>query len=213
MRLINCWMITLILVCVAAIGCATNGADPEQAKKDLEAVTSYLKENYPGKTWDAGPSAVSSEEVRSAYGKRRFCYVFSAPPPQYLGGAAPRPEDQELYRKALAKFEQEKLSLTVGIDPDGKITEYQHSGHFKQGLMKVRNDDDMKTAAAAALTLFVSDEFGQRNVTAKEVLVQKNGDAGWYCEAAHVKAWGMVFFDATRTFQSVRREVAGPRPP
>jgi hypothetical protein len=218
MRHLPLLVATLALGWVAiAVGNAT-AADDDQANKDLEAVRTYLEKNHAGKKWEAGPKAIDSDEVRTAYGKRRFVYVFSMPPTRPLRGARPSEEQErreaEEFQKAVAKFEKERVSMTVGLDGDGKVTPYPRPADFNQGLMPVKSDADAKVAAAAILSLYVADPYGQRTVAAREVMLQPQ-KSGWHCEVSREKEnWrGVVLFDAAGKCLGVSRHYAGPLPP
>src|SRR5215813_2838281 len=52
----------------------------ELTRADLAQFQSYLEENKSGKKWQTGPARMDSEEIRKAYEKQRFYYVFSSPP-------------------------------------------------------------------------------------------------------------------------------------
>ena len=49
-----------------------------------------MEEFKPGKKWQTGPEFMDSEEIRKAFGKQRFYYVFSSPP-MPPGAEAPDP--------------------------------------------------------------------------------------------------------------------------
>jgi hypothetical protein len=71
---------TVALPYILLAGCAASEVEPKQTSSDVAQVEEYLKKNHPGKTWEAGPTRIDTEEVRAAYGERRFYYVFSTPP-------------------------------------------------------------------------------------------------------------------------------------
>jgi hypothetical protein len=202
-------ILAVALPSILLAGCA---ADP--TKTDVAKVEDYLKKNHPGKTWETGPTRIDTEEVRVAYGNRRFYYVFSTPPVLPHGGPPPGAEMLEEFRKAQAHFEKERASLTVGIDEQGGITAYQKGEDFSQGLPKLRGEADAKVAAAAALSLFVADELGPRTVAAKDVTVGKDTTGRhvqWYCSVTEGRAgeggWrGEVFFDKDGKCIAVARE-------
>jgi hypothetical protein len=212
------FVLALALGCVALSGCTSKGIVPDQANKDLHDVQAYFERNHPGKKWESGPTVIDTEEIRTAYGQRRFYFVFSAPPTLPGRGVILSEEEAKLelegFQQALAKFDRERLSVTVGIDDSGKVTLYQKAEDFNQGLMQVRSDQDAKVAAAAIFSLFVSDEYGQQSVTAKEVDCSPQ-QPGWNCGVkGHNKNWkGNVLFDAAGKCISVSRLYPVPGAP
>jgi hypothetical protein len=191
-------------------GCASSEAEPEQAKLDVSRVQEYLKENQPGKKWHAGPARIDTEEVRAAYGKRRFYYVFSPPPTLPKGGAPPGTEMLEEFRKARAQFEKENASLTLSFDEQGRITAYEKAEDFSHGLLKIGGEADAKTAAAAVLSLFVADELGPKAVAAKDVTAERDPKGRWQCSvtvgAVGKGGWrGTAYFDKDGKCTAVAR--------
>jgi hypothetical protein len=189
---------------LALLGILLTGCAADQARLDVAKVEEYLAKSHPGKTWADGPTRIDTEEVRAAYGKRRFYYVFSKPPVRSRGGPPPAAEILDEWRKAQAQFEQERVSLTIGIDEQEGITEYQKGEDFCRGLPKMEGEADAKVAAAAVLSLFVADELGPRTVAAKDVTVDKDQLGRFvrppHCSVAVGEAgkggWrGDVFFD------------------
>jgi transposase len=194
--------LTLALPGILLTGCAANQASLDVA--DVAKVEEYLAKNHPGKTWEDGPTRIDTEEVRAAYGKRRFYYVFSKPPGRRGGGPPPGAEILDQLREAQTQFEKERVSLTIGIDGQEGITEYRKGEDFSQGLPKIEDEADAKVAAAAVLSLFVADELGPRTVAAKDVTVDKDLSGRLarppHCSVAVGEAgkggWrGEVFFD------------------
>jgi hypothetical protein len=207
--------LTAALPYLLLAGCATSEVEPEQTRSDVAQVGEYLKKNQPGKTWEAGPTRIDTEEVRAAYGKRRFYYVFSAPPLPPRGDPPPGAEVLAEFRKAQAQFEKERVSLTIGIDEQGGITAYLKGEDFSQGLPKIGGEADAKVATAAVLSLFVADELGPRTVAAKDVTVGKDQFVRFvlpsYCSVtvgqAGTGGWrGGVFFDKDGKCIGVARE-------
>jgi hypothetical protein len=200
---------------VAVSGILLTGCAADQARLDVAKVEAYLAKNHPGKTWEDGPTRIDTEEVRAAYGKRRFYYVFSKPPVRPRGGPPPGAELLDDLRKAQAQFDKERVSLTLGIDEQEGITEYPKGEDFSRGLPKIEGEADARVAAAAVLSLFVADELGPRTVAAKDVTVDKDlfgrlvrpshgsvavgeaGKGGWR---------GEVFFDKDGKCIAVARE-------
>jgi hypothetical protein len=202
-------MLVVPLAGILLGGCASSEAKPEQAKLDVSRVQEYLKENQPGKKWQAGPARIETEEVRAAYGKRRFYSVFS-PPPTLPQGAPPGEQMLEEFRKARAQFEKENVSLTLSFDERGSVTAYQKAEDFSHGLLKIGGEADAKTAAAAVLSLFVADELGPKAVAAKDVAAERDPKGRWQCSvtvgAVGKGGWrGTVYFDKDGKCTAVAR--------
>jgi hypothetical protein len=212
------WILAVVLAAVLRTGCARSEKEAEQTRSDLAKVEEYLKEKHAGKTWRAGPARIDTEEVRAAYGKRRFYYVFSPPPVRPRGGPPPGADVLEEFRKARAKFEKEKVSLTIALDEHGSVSAYQKAEDFSRGLRKIGGEADARTAAAAVLSLFVADELGPKVVAAKDVTVHKDARGRWQATvtvgAAGKGGWtGTVYFDRDGKCTAVAREpLVVPRP-
>src|SRR5262245_57692038 len=82
-------------------------AGEKQTREDLAAFKAYLEKNHPGKKWQTGPSRVDTPEVRRAYGKRRFYYVFSSPP---LPPGVNLPEAIQAYQRRVKEFQETFIS-------------------------------------------------------------------------------------------------------
>ncbi len=178
----------------------------ERTKEDLAAFKSYLEKKAAEKKWQTGPARIDSDEVRKSYEKRRFYYVFSAPP---LPPGANTPEVQKAYQQRLEEFRKNYISLTVSIDDQGKIA----LADYNQGLMKIKTDEDAQTAAAAILSLHASERVGPGPVAAKDVTVTKS-EKGWSCRVVKRNAYqGSVTFDAAGKYTGVSKIYAGPLPP
>jgi hypothetical protein len=185
-------------------------ADPKQTKADMTAFKAYLAKNHPKKKWQTGPLRLDSAEIRKAYGRRRFYFVFSSPP---LPPGAANPEILRRYEEKVQEFQKNAISLTVAIEDKDKISPLSKPADFSPGLMKVKTDADAKTAAAAILSLYGSGRVSPGIVAAKEVTVTKN-DMGWSCRVVKKLAFqGTVTFDAKGKCVSVSKIFTGPLPP
>jgi len=180
-----------------------------QTMADFAKFQSYLEENKPGKKWQTGPARMDSEEIRTAFGKARFYYVFSSPPPP---PGAPLPELLEEHQRLMDLYQKQFISLTMRID-DGKITPLHEEEDYNQGMMRVTNDEDAKICAAAILSLYSSDDrVAPGLVAAKEVTVTSSG-SGWSCGVHRENAFeGEVIFDKEGKIVSVTKTYAGPLP-
>ncbi len=198
----------LTFAVVFLVGLNASAADPEKTKADLQAFQEYLKKQYPEKKWQTGPSAIDSEEIRAAYGKKRFYYVFSAPP---LPPGAP--VALEAYQKKLEDHRKNYVSLTVCIDEQGKLTPLVKAEDYNAGLMPVKTDDDAKVAAAAILSLIGADQVAPGPLSAKAFMVKKT-DNGWFCSVAVKNQFtGGVIFAKDGTYRQASKNYAGPLPP
>jgi hypothetical protein len=167
----------------------------DMAKADLDAFRAYLAKHYPGKKWQLGPTRIDTPEIRKAYGKRRFYYIFSAPPlPSGVYNKWAAPEEA---RKAW-EFQKSHLSLTVAITEGEKIRPLLGAADFNTGLMKVQSADDVKTAAAAIMALYGSFRIGPGPVSADQVTATRSGK-GW---SARVSGKGFLSFQGTVTFDA-----------
>ncbi|MGH9755082.1 MAG: hypothetical protein ACREA2_20075, partial [Blastocatellia bacterium] len=163
-----------------------------------------------GKKWQTGPAHIDSEEIRKAYGKQRFYYVFSSPP------TPPGAALQELideYHKKVEAYQKEFISLTMSFDEEGNMTSLHKAEDYNQGLMRVTTDGDAKIAAAAILSLYYSDLVGPGIVRATEVSVAKS-ENGWSCSVLRENEFqGTVYFDGDGKLVSVTKTSAGAPPP
>src|SRR5262249_12235158 len=157
---------------------AGQNAQDAQTRADFAKFQSYLEENKPGKKWQTGPARMDSEEIRKAFGKARFYYVFSSPP---LPPGAPLPELLDEHEKRMEEYRRQFISLTMRIDEEGRITPLHEEEDYNLGMMRVTTDEDAKICAAAILSLYSSDDrVGPGIVAAKEVVVTRT-ENGWSC--------------------------------
>src|SRR5262245_59837470 len=122
--------IALMLDFGIAKSTAGQNAQDAQTMADLAKFQNYLEENKPGKKWQTGPARMDSEEIRKAFGKARFYYVFSSPP---LPPGAPLPELLEEHQLRMEVYQKEFISLIMRIDEEGTVkplheAEYAHVG-------------------------------------------------------------------------------------
>jgi hypothetical protein len=181
-----------------------------QTAADLTRFRNYLEEIKPGKKWQTGPAAIDSEEIRKAYEKQRFYYVFSSPP---LPPGAPLPELLEKYEQEMDEYQKQFISLTIRIDERGKITHLHEEGDYNQGMMRVTTDEEAKICAAAILSMYSSDDrVGPGIVSAKEVAVTRS-EKGWSCSVHRENAFqGEVIFDRDGKCVSVTKTYTGSLP-
>jgi len=59
---------------------AGKNAQDEKTMADFTKFRNYMEEFKPGKKWQTGPTPMDSAEIRQAFEKQRFYYVFSSPP-------------------------------------------------------------------------------------------------------------------------------------
>lgn len=201
--------ICLVLWCGCLAAAFGQPADDAQAKKDQEAFTAYLTKNYPGKKWQTGPTRLDSDEVRAAYGKKRFWFVFSAPP---VPPGAFLKEAFEAYQKRAEEFRQFEMSLTVAIDDDGTLQPLGKPEDFGRGLLKVASKDDARIAGAAVLSLASSTQLGPRPVAAKQVTVTE-ADSGWNVQFRERFVTGGAQFSKDGKLVLVTKQSHLPPPP
>jgi len=187
--------------------CARDGGRPSGA--GLQEQASNNVGQKPGEKWQSGPTPVDSEEIRRAYGKKRFYSVYSSPP---LPPGAPLPELVEEYQQKMDEYQKQFVSLTIRVDEQETMASLYGAEDYNQGLMQVKNDDDARIGAAAILSLYCSDRVAPGIVRAKEVTVTKteNGrSATVFLENAFR---GEVVFDGDGKVVSVTKVFMGPLP-
>jgi hypothetical protein len=194
---------------IATCTAGNNGQD-ELTRADLIKFQSYLEENKPGKKWQTGPARMDSEEIRKAFGKARFYYVFSSPP---LPPGAPLPELLEEHQLRMKEYQDKFISLIMRMDEEGKMTPLHEEEDYNLGMMRVATDEDAKICAAAILSMYSSDDrVGPGIVAAKEVTVTRS-ENGWSCSVHRENAFqGEVVFDKDGKLVSATKTYAGPLP-
>jgi hypothetical protein len=171
---------------------AGTNAQDEQTGADLTKFRNYLEEIKPGKKWQTGPARLDSEEIRKAFEKLRFYYVYSSPP---MPPGAPLQELLDEYEQKMDEYKKQFISLTIKIDEQGRATPLYGAEDYNLGMMRVSTDEDAKICAAAILSLYGSERVGPEIVTAKEVAVTRS-ENGWSCSMLRENAFrGEVVFD------------------
>jgi hypothetical protein len=202
-------LIALMLTFGIATRTTGKNAEGQQTEADLSSFRNYLEEVKPGKKWQSGPASMNSDEIRKAYGKARFYYVYSSPP---LPPGAPLPELLEAYELKMDEYQKQFISLTCRIDEQGKITPLYTAEDYNQGLMRVTTDDDARIAAAAILSLYGAEHVGPGIVTANEVTVTRS-ENGWTCSVHRENAFqGAVVFDKDGKCVSMMKTYVGSLP-
>jgi hypothetical protein len=189
---------------------AGKNAQDEKTMADLTKFRNYMEEFKPGKKWQTGPAPMVSDEIRKAYEKLRFYYVFSSPP------QPPGADLQELHEEYALKLEEHQkqfISLTIKIDDEGRMGPLYKAEDYNLGLMRVTTDDDARICAAAILSLYCSDSVRPEIVTAKEVAVTSS-EKGWSCSVVRENSFrGAVVFDKDGKVVSMSKEYEGSVPP
>jgi hypothetical protein len=190
--------------------CATGKNAQDEQRADLTKFQSYLEENKPGKKWQTGPARMDSEEIRKAYEKQRFYYVFSSPP---MPPGAPLPELLDEYEQKMEVYRKQFISIIISIDEQGRITPLNEEEDYTRGMMRVTTDEDAKICAAAILSMYSSDDrVGPGIVSAKEVTVTRS-EKGWSCSVHRENAFqGTVIFDSDGKLVSATKIYVGPMP-
>jgi hypothetical protein len=187
-----------------------NAQNEQQTGADLIKFRNYLEEIEPGKKWQTGPARMDSEEIRKAYEKLRFYYVFSSPPHP---PGADLPELHEEFKRKMDEYQKQFISLVIGIDEQGKITPFHEEEDYNLGMMRVTTDEDAKICAAAILSMYSSDDrVAPGIVSAKEVVVTRN-EKGWSCSVLRENAFqGAVVFDKEGKCVSATKTYMGSAP-
>jgi len=205
-------------VCVIAlmfnfdIATRTTGknAQADQNGADLTKVRNYMEEFKPGKKWQTGPTPMDSAEIRQAFEKQRFYYVFSSPP---LPPGADLPELHVEFAQKMEEHQKHFISLTMRIDEEGRMTPIYKADDYNLGMMRVTTNDDARICAAAILSLYCSDSVRPEIVTAKEVAVTRS-ENGWSCSVLRENVFrGEVVFDKDGKCVSMTKEYEGSVPP
>jgi len=153
---------------------------------------------------------MDSEEIRKAYEKQRFYYVFSSPP---MPPGADLPELHEEFERKMTEHQKQFISLTIKIDEQGRMAPLYKAEDYNQGLMRVTTDEDARICAAAILSLYCSDIVRPEIVTAKEVAVTRS-DKGWSCSVLRENVFrGEVVFDKDGKCVYMTKEYEGSVPP
>jgi hypothetical protein len=181
----------------------------QQSTNDLLVFKKHLGTAYPDKKWQTGPSRLDSRDVQTAYPGRRFYFVFSSPP---LPPGAFSKQLQEDFRRRSEEFRKSFISVTVSIDGADALKELREANDFNQGLMKVKSDEDARTAAAAILSLYGSGRVGPGPVAAKD-LTGAASDKGWSWQVRTRFFHGSVTLDANGQCTAVSKVYTGPLPP
>jgi hypothetical protein len=189
---------------------AGKNAQDEKTMADFTKFRNYMEEFKPGKKWQTGPAPMDSEEIRKAYEKQRFYYVFSSPP---MPPGADLPELHEEFARKMEEHQKQFVSLTMRMDEQGRMTPIYKAEDYNQGLMQVTTDDDARICAAAILSVYCSDIVRPEIVTAKEVAVTRS-EKGWSCSVVRENAFrGEVVFDKDGKCVSMTKEYEGSVPP
>lgn len=194
----------------AGTGALSGGTASSQA--DLAAFHDHLVKNRMTAQWDGEPTRIESEEIRRAYGDRRFYFTFKAAP---LPPGAQLPQLIERYNQAMQEYQKHSLRITVGIDSKQRAATFRTAQDFNVGLMPVKTDDDARIAAAAILALMGDDRVYPSPVRAQEVSVSRT-QSGWTCLVTRPRGFdGKVTFDANGhcTSATKRLNYSPPLPP
>jgi hypothetical protein len=165
---------------------------PDLSHADVAVFHDHLVKNQLNIRWDGEPTRLDSEEIRRAYGDRRFYFTFKAPP---LPPGAALPDLIERYKRAMEEYQKHSLRITVGIDNKQRAVTFQTAQDFNVGLMPVKTDDDARIAAAAILSLIGNDQAHPGVISAREVRVTRM-QSGWTCLVTREKGFdGTAMFD------------------
>ena len=185
------------------------GNEAGRTKEGLAAFRKYLGQKHPSKKWQTGPSRLDAPAVRAAYGTQRFYFVFSRPP---LPPGANLEGGQEAHQQRLKEFSQTHISVTARVDDQDRVVPLLRAADFNTGLMKVADEQDARTAAAAILSLYGHDQVPPGEVSPREVTVTRT-DKGWSCQVQRRNAYqGDVTLDANGKCTAVSKVYAGPLP-
>lgn len=202
------------LVVALILGSGTDSlfAATAASPADLSVFQDHLVRNQLATHWDGTPTRIESEEIRRAYGDRRFYFTFKAAP---LPPGAQMPRLIESYKQAMEEYQKHSLRITVGIDSKQHADTFRTAQDFNLGLMPVKTDDDARIAAAAILSLIGDDQVHPGAISAREVSVTRT-QSGWACLVTRSRAFdGKVIFDSNGRCTSATKNLnyIPPMPP
>ena len=184
-----------LLVGAMALGAGAgslSAAPADLSQADVATFHDHLVKNKLDTRWEGPPARIDSEEIRSAYGDRRFYFTFKAPP---LPPGAQLPKLIERYNLAMQEHQKHALRITVGVDAKQHSETFRTAQDFNLGLMLVKTDEDARIAAAAILSLIGNDQVYPAVISAREVSVTRT-QAGWTCLVTRKREFdGKVEFD------------------
>ena len=162
------------------------------SQADAATFHEHLVKNQLHTRWEGPPNRIDSDEIRRAYGDRRFYFTFKAPP---LPPGAQLPKLIERYNQAMEEHQKHALRITVGINDKQSADTFRTAQDFNLGLMPVKTDDDARIAAAAILSLIGNDQVYPAVISSREVNVTRT-QAGWTCTVTRTREFdGRVEFD------------------
>lgn len=178
---------------ILGVGTGALSGAAASSQADSAAFRDHLVRNQLTSHWDGEPTRIESEEIRRAYGDRRFYFTFKAAP---LPPGAQLPKLIEKYNEAMQEYQKHSLRITVGIDNKQHADTFRTAQDFNVGLMAVKTDDDALIAAAAILSLIGDDRVHPEAISAREVTVTRTA-TGWTCLASRPRGFdGKVIFDS-----------------
>jgi hypothetical protein len=171
---------------------AGTASKTEASQGDMAAFHDHLVNNRLDIRWEGEPARLDSEEIRRAYGDRRFYFTFAVRP---MPPGAALPELIAEYKQAMQVYQKHALRITVGIDNKGHAATFRTAQDFNVGLMPVKTDEDARIAAAAILSLIGNDNVSPSVISSREVTVERT-NAGWTCLVSRPRGFdGKVTFD------------------
>ena len=200
-----------LLIVFLTLGAGMGLPTPSPAA-DLVVFRDHLVRNQLASHWDGAPTRIESEEIRRAYGDRRFYFTFKAAP---LPPGAQLPRLIEEYKQAMQEYQKHSLRITVGIDNKQHADTFRTAQDFNLGLMSIKTDDDARVAAAAILSLMGDDQVHPGVISAREISVTRTA-SGWTCLVSRNRAFdGKVIFDLNGLCTSATKNLnyIPPMPP
>lgn len=182
------------------------------SQADLAVFHDHLVKNQLANRWDGNPTRIDSDEIRRAYGDRRFYFTFQEAP---LPPGAPLPDLIEMHKREMQEYQKHSLRITVGIDNKQHAATFRTAQDFNLGLMPVKTDEDARIAAAAILSLIGNNQVYPAVITAQEVSVTRT-ESGWTCLVRRTRDFdGKVILDSSGHCTSATKNLnyAPPVPP
>jgi hypothetical protein len=162
------------LLVAAGLAVFAAGAQPllagdaaQEKDKDVKAIKKFA--DMFKKTWESGPTRLTNKAIEKAYPGYRFYYVFSS--------------------RAARKADKSKTAQVFQLTEEGQASFLSQD----RGLMKIRDVNDAKVAAAAVMSLSLGFDVPIA-VDANDVQASHN-QQGWRCKANKKECFWDVVFD------------------
>jgi hypothetical protein len=183
----------LLLLIVALVASSGGHAARADDAVDLARVRAFVAANHQGKVWDVGPTRMATPELRAAYPRLRFYYVYSGrpmPPGANIEGM------QRQYQKSVDAQRAMRLSLTMSVDERGEVRPLESVADLDRGLTRPRTEEQRRSVAAAIASLQFVDFSGPQPMGVDAVTVVERDGQRRYVVTAPGQISVVVLFDS-----------------